>query len=113
MTSHWYSRRQAIYIYINLRVKIFLIILKLTLPRWSLKSNTLFPRVFSLGIEQFTSGTEAMTRSCSAVLAFVACFAAVLPFNLDVKNPFMYEGSSGEYFGYTVALHAQQNGDNW
>lgn len=54
-----------------------------------------------------------MIRSCSAVLAFVACFAAVLPFNLDVKNPFIYEGSSGEYFGYTVALHAQQNGDNW
>jgi len=54
-----------------------------------------------------------MIRSCSTVLAFVACFAAVLSFNLDVKNPFIYEGSSGEYFGYTVALHAQQNGGNW
>lgn len=54
-----------------------------------------------------------MVRSCSVVLAFVACFAAVLPFNLDIKDPFVYEGSSGEYFGYTVALHAQRNGNNW
>lgn len=54
-----------------------------------------------------------MVRTCSVLLALVACFEVVLPFNLDVKDPFIYKGSSGEYFGYTVALHAQQNGPNW
>ena len=61
----------------------------------------------------YWSGVRAMVPSCSVVLTFVACFAAVFAFNLDIKDPFVYEGSSGEYFGYTVALHAQQNGDNW
>ncbi|XP_078376331.1 integrin alpha-V-like isoform X2 [Oculina patagonica] len=50
-----------------------------------------------------------MARTWHVVLALVACFAVVLPFNLDIKDPDVYKGSPGEYFGYAVALHNEKN----
>lgn len=47
------------------------------------------------------------------VLVAVIRFKFVSSFNLDSKDAFVYKGVAGEYFGYSVALHAQANGDRW
>lgn len=49
------------------------------------------------------------------LLAFVASlrFKFVSSFNLDSKDAFVYKGAAGEYFGYSVALHAQGKDDRW
>ena len=49
------------------------------------------------------------------LLAFAASlrFKFVSSFNLDSKDAFVYEGAAGEYFGYSVALHAQGKKDRW
>ena len=49
------------------------------------------------------------------LLAFVASlrFKFVSSFNLDSKDAFVYKGAAGEYFGYSVALHAQGKEDRW
>ena len=44
-------------------------------------------------------------------VAFQAAF--VFGFNLDRKDPFVYRGAQGEYFGYAVAVHAQNDGKRW
>lgn len=55
-----------------------------------------------------------MARTWLGIMALVACFEIVLPFNLDVKDPFIYQGTSGEYFGYSVAMHAEKiKGKKW
>ncbi|KAJ7389997.1 Integrin, alpha 5 (fibronectin receptor, alpha polypeptide) [Desmophyllum pertusum] len=55
-----------------------------------------------------------MARTWLGIMALVACFEIVLPFNLDVKDPFIYQGTSGEYFGYSVAMHtAQRSREKW
>lgn len=48
------------------------------------------------------------------LLAFVASlrFKFVSSFNLDTKDAFVYKGAAGEYFGYSLALHAQAK-DRW
>jgi len=43
----------------------------------------------------------------------VSMFAVVFSFNLDSKGPLVFEGASGEYFGYSVALHEQRNEKKW
>lgn len=55
----------------------------------------------------------AMTRSRFVFLAVIVCLTRVFAFNLDVKDPFIYKGTSGEYFGYTVVLHRQRAVGNW
>ena len=76
-----------------------------------MKSTTLLNTSFSTGIGN--SRYSAMSRICLVFLAFVACLATVFAFNLDVKDPFIYRGTSGEYFGYSVALHRQRIGPKW
>lgn len=55
----------------------------------------------------------AMTRSRFVFLAVIVCLTRGFAFNLDVKDPFIYKGTSGEYFGYTVVLHRQRAVGNW
>lgn len=43
----------------------------------------------------------------------VSQFVVVFNFNLDRKDPIVYSGTPGEYFGYAVALHAQRGGNKW
>lgn len=53
-----------------------------------------------------------MTRNRFVFLAVIVCLTRVLAFNLDAKDPFIYKGTSGEYFGYTVTLH-REGATNW
>ncbi|KAK2570479.1 Integrin alpha-8 [Acropora cervicornis] len=46
------------------------------------------------------------------LLTFSHCLV-LFSFNLDDKHSLVYSGSPGEYFGYALTLHAQNNGENW
>ena len=47
------------------------------------------------------------------VLLTFSHFLVLFSFNLDDKHSLVYSGSPGEYFGYALTLHAQNNGENW
>lgn len=54
-----------------------------------------------------------MDKLISIVFFVVLYGKLILSFNLDLREPIVMEsGFSGEYFGFTVALHSHGS-DNW
>ena len=76
---------------------------------WSIKLT----REGFAGLREFCITAMACPWLFLLALCIVSHFAVVFSFNVDVREPFIYSGTSGDNFGYSVTLHQQFSGKKW
>lgn len=48
------------------------------------------------------------------IISSIFCFiVGTMSFNVDISQPYVYNGTAGEYFGYSVALHVFVHRKKW